>query len=158
MNNKVIPTAPPTGGEQRVCTWFPCLEKAAAVVLEAGPFLSAGLYMGPGGDQPQHVPYNSLTGGWEVSHLLCTGHLKTFTKFIISSVLFFKPALISCKKKHMEPCYSKAIRYFCLILDQHIIWSNHPSHSTLMRLTETEGLRKPQVPFPSSMFNRLMKG
>lgn len=93
MNNQVIPTTPPTGREQRVCTWFPCLEKAAAVVLEVGPFLSAGLYTGPvriSHSTSLQQPY------WGMRSLtLRTGHQKTFTKFIVSSILFFKPAFIS---------------------------------------------------------------
>lgn len=35
--------------------------------------------------------------------------------------------------------------FICLILDQHIIWSNHSSHFILIGLSGTEGLRKPHM-------------
>lgn len=45
-----------------------------------------------------------------------------------------------------DPALMKLLNIFsCLILDQHIIWNNLPSHFTLIGLSGTEGLRKAHI-------------
>lgn len=76
--------------------------------LEVSAFVSAGVGMGVCEDLPWQASHNSPAGTRETSHSEC---LRTFTKFIISWILLFKPSLISCKK-HMGPCYNEATQYF----------------------------------------------
>lgn len=73
---------------------------------------------------------------------LALGASKRLPSSLFPEICYLNHPLLAAKNIR-DPAIMKLFNIFSsLILDQRITWSNHPSHFTLIGLSETEGLRK----------------
>lgn len=81
---------------------------------------------------------------WDLRNLTLSA-LKCLPSSLFPEFCYLNHPLLAAESI-WDPAIMKLFNIFsCLILDQHIIWSNHPSHFPVIGLSGTEGLRKPHM-------------